>query len=121
MTVFFDIAVSFLIAGLAGMGVGTGGLLVVYLTLGERMSQLTAQGVNLLFYLAASIPSVLMNVKSKKLPLKEILTAAFFGLTGCFLGFWLSNSLTPILIRKIFGTILLLSGIITAIGTLKNK
>ena len=46
-----DIIVSFAIALLSGLGVGSGGLLVIYLTLYAGTPQLQAQGVNLVFFL----------------------------------------------------------------------
>ena len=48
---------SFIIALLSGMGIGSGGLLVIYLTLLEKVPQLTAQGINLLFFIFASASS----------------------------------------------------------------
>ena len=47
---WLDILVSFLIATLSGLGIGSGGLLVIYLTLLDGMPQLRAQGVNLVFF-----------------------------------------------------------------------
>ena len=43
--------VPLLIATLSGLGVGSAGLLVAFLTLCEGMPQLEAQGQNLLFFL----------------------------------------------------------------------
>jgi hypothetical protein len=46
--------ISFAVAILSGLGVGSAGLLVVYLTAIEHQAQLTAQGLNLLFFLFSS-------------------------------------------------------------------
>ena len=46
----FDIIISFICALLAGMGVGGGGILIIYLTLFKNLPQATAQGINLLFF-----------------------------------------------------------------------
>ena len=48
-------AVSFLVACLCGMGAGGGGLMVLYLTAMLKISQAEAQGINLLFFLSASV------------------------------------------------------------------
>ena len=45
----------FLISALMGMGVGGGGLLIIYLTLYLNLPQLTAQGTNLLLFVLAII------------------------------------------------------------------
>ena len=47
----FTILITFLLAALSGMGVGGGGLFVIYLSLFTNTPQLTAQGMNLLFFL----------------------------------------------------------------------
>ena len=46
-----DIIVFFIIATLSGMGVGSAGLLVVWLTVFDSVPQLAAQGLNLFFFL----------------------------------------------------------------------
>ncbi len=46
--------VGFITALLAGLGIGGGGLLVIYLVLWTNCEQLSAQGINLLFFLFSS-------------------------------------------------------------------
>ena len=46
---FVNILIAVLIAALSGMGVGGGGLLVIWLVLTAGMPAPTAQGINLLF------------------------------------------------------------------------
>ena len=48
-----DILAAAVAALLTGMGMGSGGVLVIYLTLWAEIEQYTAQGLNLLFFLAA--------------------------------------------------------------------
>ena len=57
--IWIDIAFTFVFAALAGMGIGSGGLLVLYLTLIRGTPQLSAQGFNLLFFLFSSGASVM--------------------------------------------------------------
>ena len=55
-----------LFSAVAGaLGLGGGGVLVLYLTLGMHMPQLRAQGINLLFFLPCALVSILMNWKKK--------------------------------------------------------
>ena len=51
---------TFLVALLAGMGVGSGGLYVVYLTLFTEKNQLAAQGLNLYFFIFATGAALLV-------------------------------------------------------------
>ena len=53
---------SFLIAVLSGLGVGSGGLLVIYLTLVEKVPQLTAQGTNLIFFILIKAFFIEINI-----------------------------------------------------------
>ena len=48
------VSVALAIAILSGLGVGSAGLLVVFLTVVSELPQRTAQGVNLMFFLFAS-------------------------------------------------------------------
>ena len=47
----YDLLASLLAAALSGLGVGSGGLLVIYLSLFTDLPQRTAQGFNVLFFL----------------------------------------------------------------------
>ena len=58
---WIDILATLLVATLSGMGLGSGGLMVIYLTLIRHVSQLPAQGFNLLFFLFASASSTHRN------------------------------------------------------------
>ena len=66
---FMDMVASFLISVLAGMGVGGGGLLVIYLSLVRNIDQLAAQGINLLFFVCASLSALVVNIKKRSLKL----------------------------------------------------
>ena len=52
--ILLDILAGTAVAVLSGMGVGSGGLLVVYLTLAAGMQQAPAQALNLFFFLFAA-------------------------------------------------------------------
>ena len=52
-----NMIVGFLVALLMGMGVGGGGLFVIFLTLCLNYGQINAQGTNLLFFIIAILAS----------------------------------------------------------------
>ena len=58
----FTIIASFLIAALSGLGVGGGGLFVVFLALFTEIPQITAQGINLLFFLFSRFSFLHYNI-----------------------------------------------------------
>ena len=62
-----SIIMFFIIATLSGMGVGSAGLLVVWLTVFDSVPQLAAQGLNLFFFLFSSSASLLIHVKRRKM------------------------------------------------------
>ena len=76
-----DILVTLLIATLSGMGIGSGGLMVLYLTFVRHAPQLTAQGFNLLFFLFAAAASSLLREVTSPAQLSD-------ALEPCLLHFW---------------------------------
>lgn len=105
-------ALAGILSGLLGaMGMGGGGVLVIWLTLGEGMEQAPAQGINLLLFIPCAIPALLSYSRKKLIDWKILGLCVFTGLAGALFGVWLSALLEPSLLRKIFGAMLLLMGI----------
>lgn len=100
------------IATLSGMGVGSGGLLVIYLTLLREMGQLAAQGMNLLFFLFSSSSSLLIHAFRRRLRINLIVVLTLSGMVGSWFGAALAPELDPALLRRLFGGMLTLSGLI---------
>lgn len=107
---FLDIAAAFLTAALAGMGVGGGGLLVIYLTLAREMPQLEAQGINLLFFLSSALPAIAVNLKKRRLDFRRILLTAAPGAIFAVLGALLASKINAAVLRKVFGGLMILAG-----------
>lgn len=107
------VLVSLVIALLSGMGVGSGGLLVIYLSLAENVPQLTAQGINLLFFLFASSSSLLVHILKRKIYIGAIAVMSLFGIFGSVFGSLVAANLPSDLLRKLFGGMLVISGIIS--------
>lgn len=116
-----DILASFLAAALSGLGVGSGGLLVIYLTLVAGLDQHAAQGINLLFFLFSGGAALAVHSGSRKLYPTAILILAAFGIVGSFLGTALARALSPNILRRIFGGMLVLSGMLTLQRVKKKK
>lgn len=125
MGMWIVIVASFLIAVLSGMGVGSGGLLVVFLTLFADVPQISAQGVNLVFFLFSSGASMLYHVGRRQLPLLAIVLVSAAGLLGAIPGTYAALLLPEKLVRRLFGGMLVLSGTVSLFkrekDTQKNK
>ena len=104
------------------MGVGGGGLLVIYLTLFESTEQLVAQGTNLCFFILFGLASTIYNVIKKKIVWKTTLILSLSGAISSVLGSILTSQINPYLLRTVFGGMLVLSGGASLVSSfVKNK
>lgn len=104
---------SFFIALLSGLGVGGGGLFVVFLTLFTDIPQLTAQGINLLFFIFSSGSAVCIHLSKRQILGSAVILMAIVGSLGAIIGLALTNFVAETLLRKAFGAMLVISGILT--------
>ena len=108
--------VAFVIAVLSGLGVGSGGLLVIWLTL-IGVNALQARGMNLLFFVFSASTALIFHIKNKRrVKLSLVLYLAIFALVGTLIGAALGGRIDSSLLRRIFGGLLALSGAYTLIG-----
>jgi len=109
---WLTMGITFLLAALSGMGVGGGGLFVIYLSLFTDTPQLVAQGMNLLFFLFSSGASVTVHLRKRRICYSAVGVMALFGIVGALLGAYASAHLSGRLLRQIFGGMLVVSGIL---------
>jgi uncharacterized membrane protein YfcA len=109
-------AVATVIAILSGIGVGSGGLLVIWLTFIEGMGIDEARGFNLLFFIFSSGAALVFHIMRKRLKPKLVVILALFACVGTLVGTYLGTILDSGIIRKIFGGMLMLSGLYTLWG-----
>lgn len=108
-------------AGLIGsLGLGGGGVLVMFLTIFLGVGQLKAQGINLLFFIPVGLFALILHSRKKLVEWKTALPAIGFGLVGAALGCFLANFLGASVIRRIFGLMLLVLGIWELVGKHKK-
>lgn len=120
MAWIFDILASILAASLCGMGVGGGGLLVIWLTLVRGYDQHAAQSLNLLFFLAAAAFSMVVHIRNRSLDLRVTTQMALPAMLGTVVGSLIAMQLSGALLRRIFGTLLVVSGL-RSLCTRKEK
>ena len=109
----FTIISSFFIAALSGLGVGGGGLFVVFLALFTNTPQITAQGINLLFFLFSAGSSICVHLSHRQIFGSAIIIMALFGILGSVCGAMLSSIAPQSLLRKAFGVMLVISGLLS--------
>lgn len=100
-----------LFAGILGsMGLGGGGILILYLTLIKDISQLKAQGINLLFFIPTAIITLFIHTKNKLIKWKIAIKYIIFGIVGLLMGSLIINYVNETILRKLFSVILIVIG-----------
>lgn len=119
--VFFAAAVSFFIAILSGLGIGSGGLFVIWLTAAYGVSATQARGMNLLFFIFSASAALLFHYKRRKIDLRFIAELALFALLGTFVGTYIAKFFDALLLRRLFGGFLIFSGVYSLFGKKKAE
>lgn len=96
---------------LAGLGIGGGSLLILWLTFVLGMPQETARGINLLFFLPAAVIAILFRRKQGNVDFRQLFPAMLFGCLAAALCSWLAGYLNLELVKKLFGALLIATGL----------
>ncbi len=110
MRVILSYAVYLAVGILAGLGVGSGGLLLLYLTLVLEMELSVARPINLLFFASALLFACIVNIKKKRISLSLSLLLIIPGIIGSLIGAFFIGSADGRLLRTLFGIFLILGG-----------
>lgn len=105
------IAVGCVLGFLSGLGVGGGSLLMLWLTLVLNMEHNVARSINLIFFIPSAIIASLFRWKQGALDLRKILPAIIGGCISAAVFSVVSRHIDISLIKKLFGVLLLLTGI----------
>lgn len=106
---------------LASMGLGGGGILIIYLTIFAGIEQTVAQGINLVFFIPISIVAIIIYYKKKLISWKIAITASIFGVIGAISGALLSSAIDSSILSKIFGGLLFVIGLNQLFSRKKSK
>lgn len=107
LTVFVGLVLGFL----AGLGIGGGSLLILWLTLCVGTEPITARAINLMFFLTAAGSVSIFRLKNGNLQFKSILPAVVSGCIAAAIGSWLGTWIDQSVLKKIFGGLLLITGL----------
>ena len=105
------IIIGSLLGFLAGLGIGGGSLLILWLTLVLNVPQETAGAINLMFFIPSALVACLFRLRQGVLDIPRILPALAAGCIGAVVFSFLRNYFDTELLRKPFGILLLLTGI----------
>lgn len=96
---------------LSGIGIGGGSLLILWLTIVLEMPQAMARGINLLFFIPSALVACFFRWRQGALDLKTVLPAVICGCIAAGIFSWLSTMLDTRLLQKIFGGLLIITGL----------
>ncbi|MBO5261485.1 MAG: TSUP family transporter [Clostridia bacterium] len=113
--------IPFLISALMGMGVGGGGLLIIYLTLFLNTPQLIAQGTNLLLFVIAGLGSLFFHFRKRKIVIWQVVLGISFGALGSLLSSLYLSQIDPKYAKICLGALLIISGVMSLYNTLIKR
>ena len=96
---------------LAGLGVGGGSLLILWLTLILNTEQNIARTINLLFFIPSAVISSFFRWQQGTLDLTRIFPAIIAGCISAAVFSILSKQIDIGMLKKLFGILLLLTGV----------
>lgn len=110
-SVLLTLTAAFLSAILSGLGIGSAGIFVLYLTLIAEFSQPEAQALNLLFFLLSAGAALLLHIRERRIPTRVVLFLVVCAIPGALIGSYLVRVLDAALLRKLFGGMLVVTGL----------
>ncbi len=105
------LGVGIVLGFLSGLGVGGGSLLILWLTLVLNMDHNAARGINLAFFLPAALTACLFRWRQGAIQWKTVLPAVIAGCLSAAGAAWLGLKLDLALLKKLFGGLLIITGL----------
>lgn len=121
MKYFYTSLIGFASAFVASMGLGGGGVLMLYLSAFTNISQLKAQGINLIFFLPIGLASIITHLKNRLINIKVALFMVIGAVPFAALGASLSPLVSQDLLRKILAVFLMFLGAREFVNSFKKK
>lgn len=107
----FLLVIGSILGFLAGLGVGGGSLLILWLTLVMGVSHPVARNINLLFFIPGAVISSLFRWKQGTLNIKKVLPAVLLGCISAGIFSVLGKYLDTGIFKRLFGILLLATGV----------
>ncbi len=106
----------FLSGAIGALGLGGGGVLIIYLTLFASVPQTQAQGMNLLFFLPCAAVALFFHTRAKLVNWRFALPMSLTGFVGAVIGCLLAGFIGGEWLSKIFGGYVLFIGLYELFG-----
>ncbi len=117
----FSFVIPIVLAMLSGMGLGGGGLFVIYLNMFSDLPQLHMQAINLIFFIFAAGASLLIHLTRRKIYGRAVLVMALCGVVGSLIGSAVALGIDGDILGDIFGVMLICTGIYSFFRAKKSK
>ena len=111
MVVWITLPVAIILGFLAGLGVGGGSLLMLWLTIIANVEYEQARIINLLFFLPSALIATLFHRKQGSVDIKKILPAIISGCISAAVFSVIGRNIDTAILKKLFGLLLLATGI----------
>ena len=106
---------------LSGMGLGGGGLFVIYLNMFSDLPQIHMQAINLIFFIFAAGASLLIHLSRRKIYGRAVLVMTACGIVGSLIGSAVALGIDGDILGDIFGIMLICAGIYSFFRAKKGK
>lgn len=107
----WSFAAAFLTGIFASLGVGGGMILILYLTAFGGFDQLSAQGINLIYFIPIALLAVIMHSRNGLIRWKSILPALIAGTAFAAAGAFAAGYIGSPWLKKLFAAFILAVGI----------
>lgn len=111
MAVILSLFVGCVLGFLSGIGIGGGSLLMLWLTLIAGLETYTARCINLMFFIPCALCASLFRWRQGHLNIKKILLPTALGCAAAAGFSMFSQQLDSGILQKIFGFLLIITGI----------
>ena len=120
-TLVLTLLVCFACAVLSGIGVGSAGIFTLCLTAFLGYAQTEAQALNLAFFIFSAGVSLLILRRTRIFPRRVILMLILCALPGTLAGSYLARVLDPSILRRLFGGMLVVTGVLGLFGGARKR
>lgn len=121
MNYIIPIIAGFLSGLIGSMGFGGGGVLIIYLVIFSNIPQITAQGINLIFFIPCATLATIIYVAKKQVKLKKIYPVILGGILDAILSSFFLKNVESNILSKVFAIFLIIMGATTLFNFKKVK
>lgn len=96
---------------ISGLGIGGGSLLILYLLNIAELPQLTAQFINLVYFIPASGSALAVHIKNRLIDKNILIPAIIGGVFSAVPFSFIAGLISPIILKKVFGVFVIVLGL----------